>query len=242
MANTHTGESGHDFERRGLTLARALHDPFGTQGAITYKGRERGRMFDRNDTIHAYEFTIDTKKLKATKDGEKLVELLAGLGREAEHRFKGRIGWFVTLNEPTADQRSEISRISKASGETVHAISISTMHQRICNSELYIQARNNAPFGSIEFGEAHKTNPPNVRCKPNRQLGRLVQRHTDGGKARRRQQGSPRGKLWSWQEPHTQGALHHTPQNALQERKADAFPRAYQPARLRWSTQPSRNP
>lgn len=162
MANTHTGESGHDFERRGLTLARALHDPFGTQGAITYKGRERDGLFDRNDTIHAYEFTIDTKKLKATKDGEKLVELLAGLGREAEHRFKGRIGWFVTLNEPTADQRSEISRISKASGETVHAISISTMHQRICNSELYIQARNNAPFGSIEFGEAHKTNPPNV--------------------------------------------------------------------------------
>lgn len=50
--------------------------------------------------------------------------------------------------------------IAKSRGERLHAISVATLHQRICNSEMYLQARDNAPFGSISYrskldGPAH---------------------------------------------------------------------------------------
>lgn len=46
-------ESGPDFEQRGITLARALHDPLGTQGSIMYAGRERDALFVNHDEILA---------------------------------------------------------------------------------------------------------------------------------------------------------------------------------------------
>jgi hypothetical protein len=156
------GESGPDFEKRGLTLARALHDPMGTQGAVMFRGRERDGLFVGHDEIHAYEFTVLGSKEKAVKDGGKLAELLSAVGDQPGNVLKSRTGWFVTLAEPTAEQRTAVSNISKSSGERIHAISISTLHQRICNSELYIQARDNAPFGSIDFGSALRGKRPEV--------------------------------------------------------------------------------
>lgn len=155
-------ESGPDFEVRGVHLARSLHDPMGVQGAVMYMGRERDGLFVSHDEIHAYEFTTLRTKDKATKDGEKLVELLKGIGSQPGNSLKGRTGWFVTLHEPTGDQRSAIEAISRSKLERVHAISIATLHQRICNSEMYIQARDRAPFGSTGFGPQAKTQAPNV--------------------------------------------------------------------------------
>lgn len=158
------GETGPEFEQRGLVLARALHDPMGTQGAVMHAGRERDGLFVGHDEIHAYEFTIARTKDKATKDGEKLAELLKAVGAQPENTFKSRTGWFVTLEEPTAEQRSAIIALANARGERLHAVSIGTLHQRLVNSEMYIQARDKAPFGSVAYGVQRRvTKIPNVQ-------------------------------------------------------------------------------
>ncbi len=149
---TEGGETGPEFEQRGLVLARALHDPMGIQGAVMYAGRERDGLFVGHEEIHAYEFTIARTKDKANKDGEKLAELLKGVGGQSANTFKSRTGWFVTLEEPSADQRSAIEILARTRGERLHAVSIATLHQRLVNSEMYIQARDRAPFGSIAYG------------------------------------------------------------------------------------------
>lgn len=155
-------ESGAAFEARGLVLARALHDPMGTQGAVMFRGRERDGLFVSHEDIHAYEFSTASTKDKAIKDGEKLAELLSALRLQPGNGFKNATGWFVTRSEPTADQRTAIERIAKDSGERVNAISIATLHQRICNSELYLQKRDNAPFGSINYGQSAGATSANV--------------------------------------------------------------------------------
>lgn len=155
-------ESGPDFELRGIHLARSLHDPLGAQGSVMYMGRERDGLFVSHDEIHAYEFTTLRTKDKAVKDGEKLAELLKGVGNQPGNSLKGRTGWFVTLNEPTGDQHTAIDAISRSKLERIHAISIATLHQRICNSEMYLQARDRAPFGSTGFGAQMRALAPNV--------------------------------------------------------------------------------
>ncbi|MGN6428058.1 MAG: NACHT domain-containing protein [Leifsonia sp.] len=167
-------ESGSEFEQRGLVLARALHDPMGTQGAIMYAGRERDGLFVSHDDIHAYEFTTLATKEKAIKDAEKLAELLKAVGARAGNPLKARTGWFVTRAEPTADQRSAVEAVASRVGERIHAISIATLHQRICNSELYIQSRDNAPFGSITFGASANSPAANVPIEVKRASGESV--------------------------------------------------------------------
>ena len=80
MSSEAVAESGPDFERRGLNLARALHDPMGVQGAIMHAGRERDGLFVGHEDVHAYEFTVGRTVDKANKDGEKLAELLRDVG------------------------------------------------------------------------------------------------------------------------------------------------------------------
>ena len=162
MSSEAVAESGPDFERRGLNLARALHDPMGVQGAIMHAGRERDGLFVGHEDVHAYEFTVGRTVDKAIKDGEKLAELLRDVGSRPGNALKARTGWLVTLDEPLAGQRSAVEAIAKKRAERIHIISIATLHQRICNSELYIQARDNAPFGSITFGKSTESKSPNV--------------------------------------------------------------------------------
>lgn len=155
-------ESGHDFEQRGIILARSLHDPMGTQGAVMFDGSERDGLFVDANNINAYEFTVARTKDKAEKDGSKLGQMLRSLASRQENAFKSRTGWFVTRDEPTADQRSTITAVSKQLGEQIYAISISTLMQRLCNSEVYLQLRRQAPFGSIDINEGGQTGAPNV--------------------------------------------------------------------------------
>lgn len=144
-------ESSFEFEQRGVELARALHDPSGVQGALVVNGRERDGVFVSHDDINVYEFTLMRTKDKAEKDAGKLVELLDQLTKGPENSFKTATGWFVTREEPTADQRTAVTSIARKAGRQIHAISIAQMYKRICNSEMYIQGRDKAPFGSTAF-------------------------------------------------------------------------------------------
>lgn len=136
-----------------------------------HAGRERDGLFVGHDDIHAYEFTVGRTVEKATKDGEKLAELLRDIGAKAGNGLKARTGWVVTLDEPLAGQRSAIESIARKRSERIHIISIATLQQRICNSELYIQARDNAPFGSINFGGGAGVKPPNVAVELEQSAG-----------------------------------------------------------------------
>jgi hypothetical protein len=124
-----------------------------------YDGKERDGVFIGTNDIHAYEFTVARTKDKAIKDGGKLATLLKHLGQKSNNNFKSRTGWFVTLEEPTADQRTAVEEIASQNGERIHAISISTLHHRICNSEHYLQTRKLAPFGSVSIDDGSRDNP-----------------------------------------------------------------------------------
>ncbi|WP_261521821.1 NACHT domain-containing protein [Burkholderia multivorans] len=160
-------ETDGEFEQRGVELARALHDPSGVQGSLMINGRERDGVFVSHEDINAYEFTLLRTKDKAEKDAAKLVELLNHLSKDPENSIKPATGWFVTREEPTADQRTAVATIARKAGRQVHAISIAQMYKRICNSEMYIQGRDKAPFGSVAF-------TPEVSGKPVRVPVRLV--------------------------------------------------------------------
>lgn len=160
-------ETAVEFEQRGVELARALHDPSGVQGALMINGRERDGVFVSHEDINAYEFTLMRTKEKAEKDAGKLVELLDHLSKAPENSLKTAAGWFVTREEPTADQRTAVAAIARKAGRQIHAISIAQMYKRICNSEMYIQGRDKAPFGSTAF-------TPEISGKPVRVPVQLV--------------------------------------------------------------------
>ena len=183
-------ESGPDFELRCLAIARALHDPLGLQGSVMFRGRERDGLFVNHEEIHVYEFTTSRQKDKAVKDGEKIAEVLSAVGGTPANAFKSRTGWFVTRDEPTADQRSAIAALSHSRGERLHAISIAVLHQRICNSEMYLQVRSNATFGSTSYkskldGSSHNVPVRLVGPSGNLSIGLedMAERLEKGGRA-----------------------------------------------------------
>lgn len=145
------GESGHEFEARGLHLTRSLHDPSGAQGSLMILGRERDAVFISHDAINAYEFTIDRTKQKAIKDAEKLAQLIGELSKDKSNDLRTMTGWFVTREEPTADQRTAVQSTAKKFGLQINAVSISRLYARICDSETYLQIRDKAPFGSTSL-------------------------------------------------------------------------------------------
>lgn len=153
-------EGGRSFEDRALDLARAIHDPLGLQGPVMHKGRERDGLFISPDAITAYEFSQLKTKDKATKDAEKLAELLADTSKSPENKYKGRVGYFVTQGEPTAEQRSEVMRVASSTGSQIHAISFATLKKRLIDVEGYIRARDQAPFGSADFAEVRPLEQP----------------------------------------------------------------------------------
>ncbi|MGA4543133.1 NACHT domain-containing protein [Uniformispora flossi] len=144
-------ESGSEFELRALNVARAIHDPFGLQGAIMHRGQERDGVFVSEEAIHVYEFTVDRKKEKSRKDASKVREILGDLQNDPKNRYKALVGWCVSKEEPTAEQRGAVQSEAKAGGFTIHAISISVLQARLCNSEAYLRCRDNAPFGSLSY-------------------------------------------------------------------------------------------
>ncbi|MFE2755624.1 NACHT domain-containing protein [Actinosynnema sp. NPDC059335] len=116
-----------------------------------FEGKERDSIFITEDAINAYEFTVNTKKAKAVQDAQKLREVLTKLSKFPENRYKTPRGWFVTRNEPLADQRSAVEQEAKKAGFPLYAISIKTLQKRLCDAEGYLRRRSDAPFGSTVF-------------------------------------------------------------------------------------------
>lgn len=144
-------DTGPEFEDRALALARAIFDPTGIQGAEMVDGRERDAIFVNETSVVAFEFTQMRTKEKSEKDGKKLADLIVRLDSDQNHRYKSKLGYFVTEHEPTAEQRGMIDKIARDRRVPLKTMSISSLRGMLVDAEGYLSRRLEAPFGSTGF-------------------------------------------------------------------------------------------
>jgi len=131
------------FEAEVLRVARALwvaDRPF--QGSSMLEGAERDGIFVGTDVVTVVEATVSRRLDKAQKDGDKLKQACERLAKQ--HPMKPVKGYFVTRDEPTAEQRQYIDRL-KAS---LVACSFAQLRALLINSREYLNVRGLYPFGS----------------------------------------------------------------------------------------------
>ncbi|MCA1754116.1 MAG: hypothetical protein LC641_05320 [Spirochaeta sp.] len=134
---------GPRFEAEVLRIARALWPSAEHSGPVIREGRERDGEFDTEEVTHLIECTIERKLSKAEEDIGKLRKRIASLrSRNPRKLVKG---WFITLHEPTADQRG----VAERAAEAVEAISFEQFRARLVDAQGYLQAREAYPFGSM---------------------------------------------------------------------------------------------
>jgi hypothetical protein len=98
-----------EFEDEVRRIARLLWPAAQYGGSAIEDGRERDGVFESEEFVHLIECTVSKLKQKALEDSEKLQKLARKYGARFPRKFIK--GWFVTLNEPTADQRSVFSKV-----------------------------------------------------------------------------------------------------------------------------------
>ncbi len=135
--------TGEEFEAEVLRIARAMWPRAAGGGSSIVGGRERDAVFITDDQIALIEATTSRTKVKAEQDGKKLDALARDYGRKYPmHAVKG---WFVTMDEPTADQRDAIRRLKNTA---ITAVSFAQFRSRLVDARTYLDDRLNHPFGS----------------------------------------------------------------------------------------------
>ncbi|MFJ5278685.1 NACHT domain-containing protein [Streptomyces parvulus] len=103
---------------------------------------ERDGVFVGPDSVAIVECTVSRRKDKAEKDGKKLQEACLAMARQ--HPFKSIEGFFVTSDEPTADQRAVIKKF----GPPLIACSFAQLRGQLVDSLRYLELRAPYLFGS----------------------------------------------------------------------------------------------
>lgn len=128
-------------------IARLLWPAAEYGGAIIDDGRERDGVFVGEEFVHLIECTVTNKKVKAEEDADKLSRLIRKY--EVKYPTKHVKGWFVTLNEPTADQKTVVE---KRKGKVV-ALSYDQFRSRLVDARSYLSLREKHSFGSVRDPE-----------------------------------------------------------------------------------------
>ena len=136
-------EEQKSFENEVRRIARQLWPEAQYSGAQVVDGRERDGVFETEDCIHLLEATVSRSKEKALEDAKKLTTLANKL--QVKNRQKAVKCWFVTREEPTADQRDAIN---KRYGQ-VTAVSFGQFQSKLIDVAAYFSIRDNYPFGSV---------------------------------------------------------------------------------------------
>lgn len=131
------------FENEVRRIARELWPCAKFSGSITVDGRERDGIFETDECIHALEATTSRRMDKAQEDIGKLVSLASKLQRKTT--IKAVRCWFVTRDEPTADQR----KVADKHRPLITALSLSQFQSRLVDSKSYLAARDTYNFGSV---------------------------------------------------------------------------------------------
>ncbi len=136
-------QSDQDFEDEARRVARALWPEACYSGATNVDGRERDGIFETEECIHLLEATTSRKLEKAKQDIEKLVLLATKLQPHSPH--KAVRAWFVTREEPTADQRQSATKYKSF----LTILGFSQFQTRLIDVRAYLAARENYAFGSV---------------------------------------------------------------------------------------------
>ena len=143
-----------EFENEVRRIARLLWPSAQYDGAAMRLGRERDGMFETEEFVHIIECTDSRSKQKALEDLDKIQILIRRT--EAKYPQKFVKGWFVTRDEPTAEQRGVFGRVKNR----VVAISFDQFRSKLIDARTYLSLREQYPFGSIrdpESGAAQTT-------------------------------------------------------------------------------------
>jgi hypothetical protein len=136
-------QENEDFENEVRRIARALWPEARYSGAVKVDGRERDGVFETEECIHLLEATTSRKQAKAEEDIKKMVKLAERLRRGGTQ--KAVRCWFVTRDEPLADQRAEADRHRGL----VTAIAFAQFQSRLMDVRGYLAVRENYAFGSV---------------------------------------------------------------------------------------------
>src|SRR5688572_20493383 len=96
------------FEEEVRRIARLLWPGAEYGGAVMEDGRERDGVFETDEFVNLIECTVSPAMRKAADDSEKLSKLIRKY--EVKYPTKHVKGWFITLKEPTADQKSVVDK------------------------------------------------------------------------------------------------------------------------------------
>src|SRR5579884_121022 len=142
-----------DFENEVRHLARLLWPAAQYDGAANRDGRERDGIFETEEFVHIVECTVSRTKQKAQDDFAKIQTLI----RRTEARYPQKFvkGWFVTLNEPTSDQRGVFSRARNR----VVCVSWDQFRSKLIDSRVYLSLREKYAFGSVRDPETGAAEP-----------------------------------------------------------------------------------
>lgn len=141
--------NGAEFEEEVRRIARELWPSAAYDGAAMLEKRERDGIFDTEYVIHLLECTMLRTKEKAKQDIEKIRDGMKAIKSDG----KGKQGWFITLDAPTADQRALVHK-----GEQINVLSFAQFQAKLIDALTYLRARDEYPFGSArnpEDGQVH---------------------------------------------------------------------------------------
>jgi len=151
------------FENEVRRIARSLWPSAQYNGAEMVDGKERDGIFKTEDIIHLVECTVSRSKQKAIDDSSKLVKLW----KRKRTDFPGTAlkCWFITRDEPTAEQRGVIEESRKKNnGLTIEAISMEQFRNKLIDVSTYLDCRENFNFGSMQ--EQSKSDKRNFKYVP----------------------------------------------------------------------------
>lgn len=148
------------FENEVRRIARARWPQAQFDGAAVKDGRERDGIFEADDVIHYVEATTSRRADKAKDDTKKIFSSMVEQQRSGS--MKGAVGWFITKEEPTADQREEVRQHGK---QQVKALSFSQFQQALIDVPAYFERRENHMFGSV-IDPVTKAIQPSVKYIP----------------------------------------------------------------------------
>ncbi|HZZ15009.1 MAG TPA: NACHT domain-containing protein [Candidatus Sulfotelmatobacter sp.] len=147
--DTYLFSTDSQFEDEVRRIARLLWPTAEFDGASISGGKERDGIFVTEECVHIVECTTSRKKDKAEEDVKKVFHLARGL--RASHPQKVVKGWFVTLQEPTADQRASVEKHR----DLVVAVSYDQLRSKLVDARTYLELRRKYPFGSVRDPDGH---------------------------------------------------------------------------------------
>jgi len=151
-------EDPHEFEDEVRRIARFRWPSAENSGGEMIDGRERDGIFETDDCIHLLECTTSRAKAKALDDLKKLYSLFTKYQRS--HTSKAIKCWFITRDEPTADQQSCKGVISGAPTGLFNVVSFATFRSKLIDSIEYLQLRSDHKFGSVYDPRNDSTQSP----------------------------------------------------------------------------------